>query len=181
MKTLAKWSIEEYHRMIQTGLLENRSCELREGEIIEVAPEGPLHYTLGDWGASYLSDLLKGRAYVRHVGPITLPRTERSPDIAVVRLPKTQYRERHPSADDIYWLVEIADSTFDTDISEKKQIYARAGIREYWVVNVQGKQLRVFRHPQRGDYLSEEAYSQGTISPLAFPDLEISIKRLIQG
>ena len=82
--------------MIASGLLVNRSCELREGEIIEVSPEGPLHYTLGDRGARYLNDLLNQRAYVRHVGPITLPRTERSPDIAIVKLPESQYREKHP-------------------------------------------------------------------------------------
>lgn len=181
METLIKWSIEDYHRLIEAGLLATRSCELREGEIIEVAPEGPLHYTLGHRGAKYLDSLLKGRACVRHVGPITLPRTERAPDIAVVKLPEDQYRERHPSAGDIYWLVEIADSSFEADISEKKQIYARAGIQEYWVVKVRGGQLRVFRQPRGGDYLKQEAYSQGTISPLAFPDLEISIQRLIQG
>jgi hypothetical protein len=61
------------------------------------------------------------------------------------------------------------DSTFDTDISEKKQISASAGIREYWVVNIKGGQLRVFRQPQGCDYLREEAYSQGAISPLALP------------
>lgn len=180
MKTL-EWSVEDYHRMIEAGILSQRQVELLEGEIIEVAPEGPLHYVLGDRGSKYLESLFQGRAYVRHVGPITLPRTERSPDIAIVRLPEAQYRQRHPSPDDIYWLIEISDSTLDTDLNEKKRIYARSGILEYWVVDVRSQQLSVFRQSQGNDYLIQEIYTQGSISPLAFPEVTISVQRLVTG
>lgn len=181
MKTPVKWSVEDYHRMIEAGIFSQRRVELLQGEIIEVAPEGPLHYVLGDRGSKYLESLLIGRAYVRHVGPITLPQTERSPDIAIVRLPETQYRQRHPSADDIYWLIEISDSTLDSDLNEKKRIYARSVIVEYWVVNVKSQQLSVLRQPQGNDYLTQEIYTQGFISPLAFPEVSISVERLVTG
>ena len=164
--------------MIEAGIFSQRRVELREGEIIEVAPEGPIHYMLGDRGSKYLDSLLKGVAYVRHVGPITLSHTERSPDIAIVRLPEDQYCKRHPFPEDIYWLIEIANSTLDRDLNEKKRIYAQAGIQEYWVINVSEKQLRVFRSPQGDNYLTQEDYTQGYLSSLAFPDIPISVEKL---
>ncbi|HAC66108.1 MAG TPA: hypothetical protein DCF68_21885 [Cyanothece sp. UBA12306] len=179
MKTLIKWSIEDYHRMIEAGIFNQRRVELREGEIIEVSPESPIHYMLGNRGSKYLEGLLHGLAYVRHGGPITLDRTERSPDIAIVKLPEAQYYQRHPYPEDIYWLIEIANSTLARDLNEKKDIYAEAGIQEYWVINVTKKQLRVFRSPQGNNYLIEQDYTQGYLSSLAFPDLNISVNKLL--
>ncbi len=72
MKTLAKWSVEDYHKMIEAGILSDRRVELLEGEIVEMSPEGPLHYFLSDQGADYLKELLQGQAEVRLDGPITL-------------------------------------------------------------------------------------------------------------
>lgn len=76
MKTLAKWSVEDYHRMVEAGILCSRSVELLAGEIVEMSPETPIHYTTAKRGAKYLEELLLGKADVRFNGPITLADSE---------------------------------------------------------------------------------------------------------
>lgn len=70
MKTLAKWSVEDYHRMIESGILRDRQVELLAGEIVEMSPETPIHYNTARRGAKYLETLLVGKAEVRFNGPI---------------------------------------------------------------------------------------------------------------
>ena len=179
MKTLFKWSVEDYHRMIEAGILSERHVELIEGEIWEVSPEGPLHRFINDRAAEHLRKLLKGLAKVFEAHPITLVNSEPEPDIAVVRLPDTAYLTRHPQPEDIYWLIEIADTTLADDLGKKKKAYARAGISEYWVIDVQARKIKVFRQPERDDYSTEQEVSQGNIVPLAFSEVEIAVGNLV--
>lgn len=83
---LARWSVADYHRMIAAGILQNRRVELLAGNIVEMAPEPPLHYSSASESSHYLASLLQGMAHVRFNGPITLPESEPEPDIAIVRL-----------------------------------------------------------------------------------------------
>lgn len=179
MQTLAKWSVEDYHRMIEVGILAERQVELISGEIVEVAPEGPLHRFINVTAADYLRQLLQGRARVYEAHPVTLSDSEPEPDIAIVRLPDRRYLSRHPYPDDIYWLIEIADSTLARDLDKKKKAYACAKIQEYWVVDVQAIKLKVFRHPESEDYQSEEEYIEGFIFPIAFPEVQVAISKIL--
>ena len=106
--TLAKWSVEDYHLMIDKGILNDRSVELLEGEIVEMSPEGPLHRFTNDIVAEYFRDLLRGKAKVFEANPITLATSEPEPDIAIVHLPNSNYLTRHPYPENIYWLIEIS-------------------------------------------------------------------------
>jgi Uma2 family endonuclease len=180
MVTLAKWSVEDYHRMIEAGILCARRVELIAGEIVEMSPEGPLHTSINIRAVNYLRSLLAELAEVREAHPITLTDSEPEPDIAVVRLPQQQYFQHHPYPEDIFWLIEVSDTTLADDLSRKKRIYAQAGIQEYWVLDVNAQKLMVFREPEGNNYRSEFEYSQGTITPLAFPDVQISVERLCQ-
>jgi Uma2 family endonuclease len=179
MQTLAKWSVEDYHRMIEADILADRRVELIAGEIVEMAPEGPLHKYLTDTAAEYLRSLLQGKAKIYEAHPITLSDSEPEPDIAVVRLPAERYRDRHAYPEDTYWLIEIADSTLTGDLDQKKKAYARAGILEYWVVEVQRQILKVFRQPEGEDYRYEIEYSQGVIFPIAFPKVPVAIEKIL--
>jgi Uma2 family endonuclease len=178
MKTLAKWSIKDYHHMIEAGILQNRQVELLEGEIIEMSPEKPLHYNSAKRGSKYLETLLKNKADVRFNGPITLPDSEPEPDVAIVKLPESSYDNRHPYPEDIYWLIEVANTSLKKDLEIKKPIYAQANIQEYWIMVLQTQQLIVFRIPKGKEYLSETTLTTGSISPLAFPEIEVLIERL---
>jgi Uma2 family endonuclease len=179
MKTLAKWSVEEYHRMIEAGILHGRSVELLAGEIVETSPETPIHYTTAKRGAKYLEELLSDKADVRFNGPITLANSEPEPDIAVVRLPESAYNDRHPNSQDIFWIVEVAKTSLKKDLEVKAAIYAMAAIQEYWVLDLSAKQMIVFRNPQADRYIEEHTIAEGTITSLAFPDVLVSVKRLL--
>ena len=129
MTTLAKWTVEDYHLMIESGVLTNRSVELLEGEIIEMSPEGPLHRFTSDAVAEYLRELLRAQAKVFEAHPITLSNSEPEPDIALVRLPNTNYLTRHPYPEDIYWLIEISNTTLEEDLGRKKKSTLMQGSR----------------------------------------------------
>lgn len=179
MKTLAKWSVDDYHRMIEAGILRDRPVELLAGEIVEMSPETPIHYNTAKRGAKYLESLLSGKADIRFNGPITLSNSEPEPDIAIVRLPESAYNDCHPRPEDIFWLVEVAKTSLKKDLEIKSAIYATAKIREYWVLDLSAKVLKVFRDPQGDRYLREQTIETGLISPLAFLDIQVSVERLL--
>ncbi|HAC65441.1 MAG TPA: hypothetical protein DCF68_18400 [Cyanothece sp. UBA12306] len=179
MKILAKWSIDDYHRMIETGIIRDRHVELLGGEIVEMSPETPIHYITAKRGTRYLENLLSGKADVRFNGPITLSDSEPEPDIAIVRLPESAYQNCHPTPQDIFWIIEVAKTSLKKDLEIKMAIYATAGIQEYWVLDLSKKQVIVLRKPQESKYIEEYIIREGMITPLAFPDVCISVNQLL--
>ncbi len=177
---VAKWTLEEYHRMIETGLLEDRRVELLRGEIIEMAPEGEFHAYFSTRAGSYLDRLLGDRATVRSAKPITLPnQSEPEPDVAIVKPLDREYLAHHPYPEDIFWLIEYSNASLQKDLNLKTQVYAEVEIAEYWVVNLKARSLLVFREPQAGQYTSCETYTEGQLSPLAFPEVSVSVNSII--
>ena len=179
MYTLTKWSLSDYHKMIEAGILSDRRVELILGDIIQMSPEGPLHCYINHRAVTYLRSLLKQSAVVREAHPITLSDSEPEPDIAIVRSPDRLYLNHHPNAEDIYWLIEIADTTLNKDLGIKKKVYAQAGIAEYWVIDLSSLTLKVFLNPTEEDYQTRYNYQDGIVSPQAFPEIEIMVKRLL--
>lgn len=177
--TLAKWTVEDYHQMIDAGILAERRLELIAGKIVEMTPEKPLHRRVTVKLADYLREKLRGRAVIFEAHPITLFDSEPEPDITLVQLPLERYDARHPYPEDIYLLIEISDTTLKNDLETKQKIYAFAGIQEYWVVDIQGSQIKVFRQPEENRYLKEFNFSQGEIVPTAFPDVAIESERIL--
>ncbi|MCL1469164.1 Uma2 family endonuclease [Argonema antarcticum] len=178
--TTAKWTIDEYHRMIAVGILDNRRVELLKGEIVEMSPEGEPHAYFSSEAGEYLIRLLGNRAMIRSAKPITLPNnSEPEPDIAIVQRLGREYLEHHPLPENIFWLIEYSDSTLNKDLDTKSKVYAEAGIPEYWVVNLKKRQLVVFRDPQDGEYASKTTLTVGTIYPLAFPDVAVLVDSIV--
>ena len=177
--TIAKWTIEQYHQLVNAGMLIDRRVELLEGNIIEIAPEGMPHAVYCGDAVDYLKLLLGDRAKVREAHPITLPNdSEPEPDIAVVKPSSTRYLDHHPYPEDIFWLVEYADSTLVKDVNIKQKIYAQAGIIEYWIVNLQALEFLVFRGTNGTSYETETRLVTGNISPLSFPDIKVEVRKL---
>ena len=172
----AKFSVEDYHKMIESGLLNYRHVELINGLILEMSPEGTEHTYIGETLADYLRRLTQGVVWVREARPITLSQSEPEPDIAIVRLPHSLYRSHHPYPEDIYLLIEISHSTLKFDTSQKRDIYAAANIPDYWVVDIKNKQLIVYLSPVNGLYENKTILSlEDRVSPLAFPDINITV------
>jgi Uma2 family endonuclease len=178
--TLAKWTIDEYHSMIETGLLDNRQVELLQGKIVEMPPEGEAHAYFSSEAEDYLRDLLGNRATIRSSKPITLPNhSEPEPDIAIVQKLGREYLKHHPYPENIFWLIEYSNSSLEKDLNLKTKIYVEVGINEYWVVNLKKRQLIVFREPQETEYASKSTLSTGIIYPLAFPDIAVEVNAII--
>ena len=168
--TIAKWTIDEYHSMIEAGLLDNRQVELLKGKIVEMSPEGEAHAYFSSEAEDYLRTLLGNRATICSGKPITLPDdSEPEPDIAIVQRLGREYLAHHPYPENIFWLIEYSNSSLDKDLNVKTQIYAAVGIQEYWVVNLKKRQLIVFRDPEETEYATKSTLSKGIINPLAFP------------
>ncbi|MEO1210604.1 MAG: Uma2 family endonuclease [Cyanobacteria bacterium J06638_20] len=179
MRTLTKWSVADYQHMRNLGILDRRRCELINGEIWDMAPEGEFHRFINDRGAEYLRRVLQNKAKVFEAHPITLTESEPEPDIAIVRLPDTRYLKHHPYPEDIYWLVEVDDTPLQYDLSTKCKLYAKATVQEYWVIDVVGQQLTTFKDLQNGDFATQTTVSDGTIYPVAFPDIAIKVHKLV--
>ena len=178
--TTAKWTLEEYHRLAETGILDDRRVELLKGDIVEMASEGEPHAYSCHEAGEYLTDLLNQQASVRQNHPVTLPNdSEPEPDLAIVQRLGREYRSHHPYPENIFWLIEYANSSLDKDLKVKSKVYAEVGISEYWVIDLKTMELVVFRNPQNGEYTSKNILASGAIQPLAFPDIAVSIDLIL--
>ncbi|MGK7886755.1 MAG: Uma2 family endonuclease [Crocosphaera sp.] len=177
--TIYKWSIDEWHELVNSGILEGKPVELLEGEIIEMSPEGIEHSYTNQSVSDYLRNLLKGKAQIREYHPITLDNSEPEPDIAIVQLPETIYRHHHPYPQDIYWLIEVSNKTLKKDLEQKIITYARNGVPEYWVIDLKNKNLIVHTQIKNSRYSQITEYLSGKITSQAFTDLEIDLKKII--
>jgi len=144
MLTTAKWTIDEYHRLIDQGFLDDKKVELLNGEIVEMSPEGIPHASSSDRAERHIRKLLGDRAWIRVGKPITLlNNSEPEPDLCICR--NVEYTTHHPYPEDIFWLIEFSNSSLAKDLQIKTKTYAAAGIQEYWVINLRTMELIVFR------------------------------------
>ncbi|MEQ9357968.1 Uma2 family endonuclease [Coleofasciculus chthonoplastes] len=180
VRTLTHWTVADYHQMIESGILAGRQVELLDGQIIDMSPELPIHRVTYRRGVKYLEALLWTQAVVFATAPVTLPSDgEPQPDICIAIPPESRYDQRHPQPQDIYWLIEVSNSTLSYDLNDKAQMYARDQIRDYWVIDIIGSQLWVHREPSQGKYQSVVQYSTGIIIPLALPEVEVEVNKLL--
>jgi len=156
--------------------------ELIEGEIIEMAPIGPSH-------ASCVRNLIelfstqKGKAALLDVqNPVVLgDASEPEPDLTLLRLVSDFYRERHPTADDIFLLVEVSDTTVKADREEKMPIYAKNGIVECWLVDLNEFQVEVYLNPTANGYAKKRIFNSGeTLIPSQLPHIKIPVSNILR-
>jgi Uma2 family endonuclease len=177
----AKITLEQYHRMIDAGILDDCRVELLHGIIVEMSPEGISHASKRTNAQEHIGKVLGDRVQLRIGAPITLPNgSEPEPDIAVVMRQEEGYGTHHPYPEDIYWVMEYSNTSLDKDLGVKAEIYAEVGIPEYWVSNLKKNVLIVFRDPVDGKYQSRQEFTSGSISPLAFPDVAIDIAQFLK-
>ena len=178
--TTYKWTIDRYHQTIQAGVFDDQPVELLCGELIIMPPEGEPNAYYNREAGDYLRALLGTRAKVSEAHPITLSDdSEPIPDLAIIKPLGPVYLEHHPYPSDIHWLIEFSNATLTKDLTTKKSAYATSGIQEYWVVNLKDKQLHIFKNLQDGEYILEDILKTGTVSPIAFPDVQIQVNRLM--
>lgn len=174
------WTVEEYHRMIEAGILkEDDNIELLDGMIVEMSPQTPIHAATTQRSDRYLQHLLRDLAEIRVQLPITLATSEPEPDIAVVCIDPGGYGDHHPNQAEILLLIEVSYSTLQIDRREKALIYARANIAEYWILDIVSRQAYIYRNPAPGSYQSEIVVPDNAVMRmLAFPEIEINFSQL---
>ncbi len=174
---LRRITVEEYDVMIKNGVFgENEQVELLNGAIVEKMPKGTNHATFNDIIATRLIQKLGDKVCVRNQNPIWLDEfSEPEPDIVLVEMPFEKYFNSHPIPAEIYLILEISDSTLGYDRNTKGEAYARAGIRQYIVLNVPERLLEDYREPGADGFRSKQTYRAGQkFNLVAFPDISLS-------
>jgi Uma2 family endonuclease len=180
-KNLKRWTVQDYHRISEMGILIGDRTELIDGQITIMAAKGTPHVTSLHLLANALRDRLGDLALVRTQDPIHLDDfSEPEPDLAIAQGTILDYVEQHPRPEQIYLVVEVADSTLKQDCQIKDKLYAKAGIADYWVLAPQKRQLHIFRKPTSTGYTEHLILSEPSqASLLSFPDVAIALTAIL--
>jgi Uma2 family endonuclease len=172
------WTCAEFHRFGDLGAFEGRRAMLIDGVIIEEGPMNPPHaMTLGLVEEAIRAAFGPGW-WLRHQSPLVLGLdTDPEPDLVVVPGRPRDYTG-HPTTAAL--VVEVADTSLDFDTQDKRRLYARSGISDYWVVDINGRRLLVFRDPRNGDYVAHQSFdATAAVSPLAIPTTVVRVADLL--
>jgi Uma2 family endonuclease len=145
-----------------------------------MSPIGPLHGGVVKSLISVFNPFPQGRWLLSVQGPVHLENhSEPQPDFMLVKPVVDNYRSRHPKPEDVFLLVEVSDSTLDTDLEVKLPVYARAGIEEVWIVNMDDRRLEVYREPHFDSYATTQLLHEGDkVAPAHFQDAVIEVAEL---
>ena len=182
-----RWTRKEYDHLVELGVLhEDEPIELIGGQMVVAEPKGSPHETAVGLTADALRAAFGLGWVVREGSPIALDdESEPEPDVIVVPGRQRDYRAEHPSRPAL--IVEVAESSLTFDRRHKASLYARAGVADYWIVNLRRRVLEVCREPvaapsarfgwkyRRVRILKARA----TVIPLAAPSATIAVADLL--
>ena len=163
------------------GLLDLEGIELIEGDLIKKMPKYWLHInavqTLLHWlFGAFGSEFVASEASI-NVAPEDNPTSEPEPDLVVLKRPRKGFKgSAKPGPEDLHLIVEVSGATLEFDSTVKAELYARARVPEFWVLDLKGRRMGVHRDPQLGGYQSIVWLGEHeTISPLAAPDAQFLV------
>jgi Uma2 family endonuclease len=175
------WTVDEYHRMGEVGLLDaDARVELIEGEIVEMAPVGDAHIAVSNRLTRLLVLAVGERGIVSVANPVRLSlHSEPQPDFSVLR-PRPDYGSRGPRPADTMLAVEVSDTTLRRDRQVKFALYASAGIPEFWIVNLEAREVEIYRLPTGDTYASVDRKGPGDLATIeALPGVTIAISQIL--
>lgn len=185
---IRRLSVDEYHKIGENGILkDDERVELIDGVIVEMSPKGTKHSAVvSKLSAPFYELVLQDKVLLRVQDPVVLTDdTEPEPDLALVKPRTDAYMEKHPHSDDVWLLIEVADTSLEKDREIKLRIYAASGIPEVWVVNLVENIIEVYREPLllpdgTAGYRTRTNFVKGDrISPQAFLDKMIAVSEII--
>jgi Uma2 family endonuclease len=171
-----RFTIDEYEKMAATGILsEDDRVELIEGEIVEMSPIGEPHAAVVATLTNLLMHRIGDRAWFWGQSPVRVPPSSKpQPDLAFLRM--RSYRREGATTADALLFIEVADTSLHYDRTVKLRLYARAGIPEYWIADVNTDTVEVYRSPSGERYAERLVFARGeSVAPLAFPDAVIAV------
>jgi Uma2 family endonuclease len=181
--TRLRVTTERYQKMVATEVLTKHDrVELIDGEILEMAPIGRKHSAITArlherfvLAVTPSATVIGGGAV--NLGAYSMPQ----PDLILLKRREDFYGERLPEVADILLLVEISDSSLAFDQSTKLELYARSGVAEYWVIDVDGRRIVKYLQPRESGYASKlEFTGEESVSPQAFPNLQLLVKEILE-
>lgn len=167
--------------MAESGVLHpDARVELLDGRIIDMSPIRPFHGDVTDHLNEILVAASKGRWRTRVQNSLRLDdHSEPQPDL-VLAVP-VSYRKCHPRPEDVYLLIEVSDTSLETDQADKLPAYGRSGVAEVWIVNLQDETIEVYREPHFTGYGSKTILRAGDQAmPQAFPDVAVDVAELLK-
>ncbi len=179
---LYRMTVEKYHQLIEAGILTKRDkVELIEGRIVEMSPKGVLHAMAMMRINRCMYRLFDDKAIIRTQDPILLSNySEPEPDLVLAQLPEVRYMLHHPKPEDIYVVIEVADSTLAYDRDKSAPLLAKNGILQFCLLNIRGRELEDYREPSANGYRTKRTYNETeSFSFAAFPDVEIKVSDLL--
>jgi hypothetical protein len=176
---MRKFTVDEYHQMIQTGILtEDDPVELLEGWIIQKMPHKPPHDGTVEVTGEVLRSSLPSGWKVRIQSAVTLADSEPEPDVTVVAGSVRSHFQHHPKAHEIGVLIEVSDSTLARDRQDKGRVYSRAAIGCYWIINLVDRQIEVYTDPTGPDpnpsYRQSRIFGINDAVPLVLDGKEVA-------
>jgi Uma2 family endonuclease len=173
---------DEYHKMGQAGILSRDDrVELIDGEILAMTPIGPRHSAAVNRATRQLVRIVGDHAIAQVQSSVRLSRfNEPEPDIVLLGPRSDFYASHLPGAPDIFLIIEIAESSLDYDREVKSRIYARAGVREYWLVDLVVRTVSCYSEAHEGAYAaSRQAAAGQSIAPTVLPQCAIPVDALL--
>jgi Uma2 family endonuclease len=147
---LYRFSVKQYHRLIEAGILAGKRVELLHGYLIQKMTQNPPHNVTITRINRRLLPVLPERWLLQVQGPITLTDSEPEPDFAVIRGPEETYDHRKPGPRDTGLVIEVGDSSLLQDRRDKGLLYAQARIPQFWLVNLVQAVIEVYTKPKAG-------------------------------
>lgn len=169
--------------MAETGVLKpDARVELLNGEIIDMSPIGPFHGGVTTYLTEVFAAASMGRWRTRIQNSLWLDtHSEPQPDLVLAKPSPDFYRKRHPRPEEVYLLIEVSDSTLESDQADKLPAYGRAGIPEVWIVNLNELTVEVYREPHYTGYSSKTILRAGDqAKPQAFTDVAVDVAELLK-
>lgn len=171
-------SIAMFDRMIDAGVFDGGDdirLELLSGRLNMMSPIGDRHADAVDWLARWSILRADGAdVLVRVQNPLTLPASQSVPQPDIAWVTRRRYADRRPRADEVALLVEVAETSLDFDTGPKAALYAAAGIPDYWVIDLVGRAVVVFRDPRDGLYETRSTHrGSDPVRPLADPEITL--------
>ena len=141
-----KCTVAQFDKLRDAGFFVERRFQLIRGEVIDMGEQSSRHFNMVDLAVEVMKAAFGSGFYVRNAGPIRLTDSNPEPDVSVVPGSRSDYDADHPAT--ALLAVEVSLTTLSYDLTTKAELYATAGIPEYWVLDLDGKQLHVFRDPK---------------------------------
>ena len=170
------------HKMGEAGIFtEDDRVELIDGEMVDMAPIGSRHASVVKRLNNRLATLAQGRAIVSAQDPLRLaPHSEPEPDLMLLKPRADFYSEAHPGAEDVLLLIEVCDTTVGYDREVKLPLYARHGVAEVWLIDLEARTVEIccMPRPEAGDYAERKVFPGGSLAPRALPDCRVVVGEL---